>query len=438
MSDGSGFTVTRLTAGVTPASAQVLMQDVTPEGLQALTAESVTWVPPEQPRLDLVPHRAGLMYPGAAGTAFAGKQYFAPEIRVAMRTPTSHVPAVYLEKQGEQWVLRLILQLFRGPDIPPDAVPLNLTTFRMALRGHMGELTLLPTIADQAPAQPDVVRQLSVSGPVDASVSDTLKSDFAAALAISCRADFDWSDAAYAAAQTDESAPLFGGPVDPSGRYVFEHDLPLLFPPSQRANRPIYALVDGAASVDAGLWSGEPTMRWRPAGAGSYWIVPDEYRLAFDPEHGLPAVTVLLLPPDQGAAPAGAAPGGVSAYRVRVRFQLVPWWDPERLGQMRTDIAESQDVPAPQLQLGGYEKVEFIPSQLFAGLGGDQLDPGTKVVDPQGFELVFDCSMEFYTLICHCLAPDSGMPDGLKGSVRFTLATGADTTTVDDVPMRIR
>lgn len=213
MSDGSGFRVTGLAVGMTPASAQVLMQDVAPNGLHSLAAESFTWVPPEQPTLDLVPHRRpASCTPAQRGRTSAGKQYFAPEIRVAMRMPTSHIPAVYLEKQGEQWVLRLILQLFRGPDIPPDAVPLNLTTFRMALRGHMGELTLLPTIADQAPPQPDLVQQLSVSGPVDASVSDTLKSDFAAALAIGCRADFDWSEAAYAAVQTDESAPLFGGP----------------------------------------------------------------------------------------------------------------------------------------------------------------------------------------------------------------------------------
>lgn len=386
---------------------------------------TLTWEPPVVPTLDALPRLRDTIAPGAAGTPFEGKSYFTPLARVATRTPTSRVPAVTVQPQGDGWVLQITLQLYRPPTVPADAIPLDVDLYVGLRVPRPGELTRLTTMSDEPTTGPDVVRQVVVSGPVERAWIEEMKTERNMTLAVSGNPHFGWSDAAVAAV-SDAIVPVnpeeLGGMLGPDG------DLAFYFPAAERANRPVYAAVDGTAGAATDVWVTGPAGPWVRSAAGDFGTLPHEYRLAFDDEHGLSAVTVLLLAPDD-------AGGG---YRVRVRFHLVPWWDPALLGQLRTDIAENEGTPWPTLVIGGYDAADLAPSTLFARLGGDVLDQGTTAVDAQGFELVFECSMEFYTLLCSMLAPASGPPTGLDGHVRFTLPTGAGGTLVRDVPVRLR
>ncbi|RCG29801.1 hypothetical protein DQ384_19745 [Sphaerisporangium album] len=209
------------------------------------------------------------------------------------------------------------------------------------------------------------------------------------------------------------------------------------FPTEAHANRPIYALVNGAIGFDPDtVWITGPAGPWKASPIpNQYYVLPTEYRLAFDTARGVPAVTALLReqPVPQGR-PASAA------HRVRVRFALTPWFAPEPLERLRTTIAEAENLPYPEFAVGGLEKTEFRPSSLFTGLGGDVVEqPDGSAVDPRGFELVYDCSLEFYTLLCRMLAPAQGPATGIEASVRVTLKTSPeDAGTVREIPVRIR
>ncbi|HEV7657747.1 MAG TPA: hypothetical protein VGP36_23855 [Mycobacteriales bacterium] len=414
------FTITAL-----PGAGPGPVVELGPVGPVARPVTTLAYEAPAVPTLDALPYERETTFPGAAGTPFEGREYFYPLARVATRTPTSRVPAVTVEPAGDGWLLRVTLQLYRPGTIPATAVPLDVE-LRAGLRApRPGELTTLTTMQDEAPEGPDVIRQIVLSGPVERAWIDLLKTETGMTLAVSGRPRYAWSDAAVQA-ESRKDVPYdperVGSLLGPKG------DLPFSFPLAERANGPVYAAVDGTAGTATGVWVVGPAGPWARTAAGDFGALPHEYRLAFDPEHGLPAVTVLLLAPE--------ADGG--EYRVRVRFHLVPWWDPELLGQLRTDIAESEGTPYPVLVTGGYDAVEFTPSTLFGSLGGDVLGQGTTAIDAQGFELVFDCSMEFYTLLCTMLAPATGVPTGLDGHVRFTLPTGADSRLTRDVPVHVR
>lgn len=422
MPDVLKFAVTAL-PGTGPTQPGPVLPRPSDAGPPALPRTTLTWEAPAVPTLDLLPTDRHPAYPGAVGTPFEGGQYFYPLARVATRTPTSRVPAVWVEPQGDGWVLRATLQLYRPATIPDGTIPLDVE-LRVGFRSRLGEMTTLTSMTDETPAEPDVIRQVVVSGPVQRTWIDFIKTDVCTTLAVSGSPHYTWSDAALEA----ESQKELPSRPDAIGLLLGENgDLPLHLPVAERANRPVYAAVDGTAGAADDVWVVGPAGPWA-RGAAGFATLPHEYRLAFDDEQGLPAVTVLLLEP--------AAAGG--GYRVRVRFHLVPWWNPEQLDQLRTDIAENEDVPYPTLVIGGYDAAEFTPSTLFGDLGGDVLDQGTTAVDAQGFELVFECSMEFYTLLCTMLAPGTGAPRGLQGHVRFTLPTGGGSTLIRDIPVQVR
>lgn len=173
-------------------------------------------------------------------------------------------------------------------------------------------------------------------------------------------------------------------------------------------------------SGTAGLWR-------RTSEPGVFHVLPQEYRLAFDRESRLPAMTVLLINP-----PADR-PG--DDYRARVRFELVPWFDPVRTAALRVEIAESTGTVFPELVVGGYDSAEFAASALFDGLGGTVLGAGASPtgVDGRGFELVLECDRQYYTLLTHDLAPGDGAVAKMKGQVRFGLVgpRGQDVHAVD-------
>ena len=242
-------------------------------------------------------------------------------------------------------------------------------------------------------------------------------------------------DAQQGSAPVDATVPLS---VDPTQNGAcFPSDLPV--------NRPIYALILGGIGGSDAVWTRETGASWTriAAGLNRYDVLPDSFALAIDPNTGLPAMSVVLVqnPP--------ASPGGPSVYAVRVRFGVAPQLDDARLDAVRASLRSTHAIPYASLGIGDYGTATFTPSGLFADLpgfqsatgGGDPATGGSRPVDAaSGFELVLDCSLEFYTLLTGVLKS----PEGLRGSVRFQIVTGrtsavpsTDITTLVDVPVRL-
>lgn len=218
----------------------------------------------------------------------------------------------------------------------------------------------------------------------------------------------------------------------------------LFLPVSNRPNQAIYLpwnrrlgdLTGGVDPDSAWLDTGEGMWQASPV-PNEYNVLPNEYRLAFDAERGTPAMSVLLV---QAAGTAGAAP----QWKVRVRFRLLPWLDPVALERLRRQVADVEGCAYPELVVGNLGGATFDVSSWLSDLGGDTVaaQGGTLEVDPRGFELVLDCSMEFYTLLARLLAPGpgGGTGSGVEGRVVFSLRTSRDDGAVSrrEVPVRIR
>ncbi|MDO8364288.1 MAG: hypothetical protein Q7V88_15460 [Actinomycetota bacterium] len=209
------------------------------------------------------------------------------------------------------------------------------------------------------------------------------------------------------------------------------------FPKEIKAYRRIYAKAVAGISGDAdAVWVSESTGMWREAVVpNQFYVTPDEYRLALDPDTGLPAMSVLLVKSNQ--------PDGKASYKVRATLKVAPWLDPVRAAKIRGTIAQREFALHPQLVIGGAESASFISSGALSQLGGSLLAPGgaagelamTIAVAPSGFSLDFDCTLEFYTLLCQLLAGTTG--SGLRGEVRMQLRTGDGPTDTRDFPVAV-
>jgi hypothetical protein len=215
-------------------------------------------------------------------------------------------------------------------------------------------------------------------------------------------------------------------------------------------NWAVYARVtSGVGPGTAAAWSQTTDGWFREAPVpGQYHVVPDEYRLAFDVDSGLPAMTALIVAEDALADPGeGATADGEGeaqsrprtfsqAYRMRVRFGVVPWIDVDRLDALRTQIKKTTHVAHPELVLGGVAEASYEISPMYAEMGGEVLgdSEGVMAVDPSGFELVLDCSSQFYNSLETQL-----VAEGFDGTVRLSLpmGDGADQGQVD-VPASLR
>jgi hypothetical protein len=387
--------------------------------------------PGEGPPLDSVPTSVDSFWTSGP------EEYFVPAVEIAKRSPTSAVPAVFVDRVQGGWSLRIVLNFRRHPYFGPDqGAPLAIGDLSVRLYCPLesgGEDSVTITdLTEQTPLEPGVIRRVVARTPIIRAWVDRMSTVPGTVLLVTGVPQF--SRSAQLEQQIQEQG--WGGDpatvmltVEPEGANLF-------FPGNEAAYAPIYGQIDGTGG---GEWVLGPGGAWQAAPvANQFYALPTEYRLAFDVEHAQPAVTVLLLEP-----PPSAPNGPGAAYRVRIRFKLVPWFDPELVEQLRQDICDTTGVAYPDLVVGGYQSAEFATSTLFNDLGGTVLGqgPATTTVDGRGFELVFDCSMEFYTLICGLLAPATGAPTGLEGRVRFTLtaaADGAAPAMVRDIPVRIR
>ncbi|MFG3268697.1 hypothetical protein [Streptomyces bobili] len=436
------------------------------------------------PVLETAPTESGEVLRSADGT-----ECFVPVAVLPTRSKRSKTPAVFLEEDDTgRWSLLVWIDLVRPDGAPPEAQPLPLSDLAAVLTATAPETSADFTSVSDLPPPEGVVRRLALAVTVDPSVmADTLRTDMNAAVVVSAtvyyrdqssssptpeeeeqfqiaqlsrretldqfRAGGGTDEQAYRLAQTldeqihasmlellhvDNASMLLG----PGGGGVLLH-----LPPSDKPNRPIYYHWNFKSGADSqeGL---DPDNVWVESGAGlwlasplpnQYFVIPHEYRLAFEVERGTPAMSVLLV--REGGA--DGADTAAQTWKVRVRFKVVPWLDPRELEKLRAVIAELEGVPYPQLVMGGYAKATFDQSSWLKDLGGRELssDSETTQVDARGFELVLDCSMEFYTLLAQLLAPPAGAATGVDGRVLLDLRTSPDEEAPlarREIPVRIR
>ena len=431
--------------------------------------------------------------PGTVSTATDGSAWFVPELELARRDRSSRVPMVAFNNTADGWQLRIGIDRVRG-QAPTDANLLPVTDYAVRLVSSVAGF-VPPTFAvtrEPSPS-PDAVDRLVATATVDLeSIVKAMRSPDTA-LQVTAVAHYRTSPPAAPleprppvrriprrwlerdmelqpgerpphlrarVAVSPQMVRLAVQPIDTAlvadqidlARYIDITRTPdptvtqvslawapinFFFDPTAIAYyRPIYAGLPGIdAGDDGSVWASTVNGYWRAAQTYSvYNVVPDEYRLAFDTASNTPAMSVLLreMPVDPNSPRAG--------YSVRVRFRIVPWVDPKRRLALQSAISRSEFVPFPQLVVGGYQGASFDMTTFLSGLGAATIS-AVDGIDPNGFELVWDATLEFYTFLCSQLAPPTDTAaTAVEGRVRLMLRMsgedGAPPTTVD-VPVRL-
>lgn len=378
---------------------------------------AVTHLAPPDPS---VPHRVALaltVNPGKAADALRSD----PTAAITV-TATAHHSRLNPNSEQE-WELRKneAMRIIMFTDLfweKPDASPEELETYRTM---HAQRMQKVVSLLAQLPWMDDEGRRVLTEAATDTQDAQIITLDIVNRLAS--------APAGPVAQHTTVRLGPDGGPVS------------LFLPPSHRPNQAIYHrwnrrigdLTGGVDQDTAWLDTGEGMWQASPV-PNEYYVLPHEYRLAFDAERGMPAMNVLMV----------TASGGVEAppeqWKVRVRFRLLPWLDPVALERLRAQIADVEGAAYPELVVGNLGGATFDVSTWLAGLGGGAAaaEGGTLEVDPRGFELVLDCSMEFYNLLGRLLTSGPGSGSTVEGRVVFHLRTSTEGTSRREVPVRIR
>ena len=412
-----------------------------------------------------------------------GKSYLVPTARIAYRANLPQTPSISFRTDGRTWTMLMTVELFRPAGTDPSVVPLLMDNYRVQIVPGDGTATFAFTTVTplDAPADSvDVVGVLMAEGVVDETRALALLSGSPNAYLTVVGTlnyqlqrkeivrnpgpdpdpgprpgpfplmekvepglgveDLRLPDNELVASNThlQDLTPYFDVPhkhwggiggvriiTVVTGMTVDQTLTPgnsvhACFPSSLRDFKPIYAAIMGTGS-DGTVWSQETGQGYsRPmASADGYEVLPDAFSLAIDPATGLPSMSVLLVttPP--------ATPGGVNTYSVRVRLAVAPLLDGARLERIRGAVRRSARIPYATLVIGGYASAVFVPSSMFSSVPGVQggIVGGTggspQIDASNGFELVMDCSLDFYTLLTKLLSTAGGM----QGSVQFQIVT---------------
>lgn len=474
-----------------PLSTTMILKPMSANVLRTIYANVVSHQQSTTPIFTEVPNRVDRIY-----TATDGKIYFVPQAKIAKRSNRPDQLDIFIDHQADKYTLMVTFDLLHHPatlaatPLPIDGFNVNLQPSPPGKAIAFTQIQVLPA----ADGQNSVVQKLLAQVEVELNtVLAILQSDTNAWFEVRANAYYRLQPATSPPPPTrpprfNKIPPVFlrtrvakleTAPVQPAetasttaiqplkvnltvlDKTAFRIDPNLWrkppppptdmqklnvllatdqkdglkgpFPPTNPANRPIYAKVDPS-------FGSNPDADWVQTNFGfikdsgipnHFYILPDSYGLAFDAALGLPNMSVILR------TEAGQA-DGLPAYRVRVRFVVMPRLDATRLQNLRKILSSEQGIAYADLVIGGYDKALFTPTHLFDQLGSTVVAGAAgstaQQVDASGaFELVLDCTMEFYTLLTKLLvAPDSG---GLDGSVAIALK-GPDKSV--EVPVHLR
>lgn len=443
------------------------------------------------PRVTSAPDRIERALAGADG-----KTYFVPQARIAVRSLAT--PDVFLAKDNGVVTLQVWFDLVRFPSLPTDSVALPVDNFSVSLVAASGDPIVFERCDDlpRGDRPEEVLSRLYCETPVDANAVVPMLQSLGTRFRVEGDVHFTTQDAAPAApspggvrvrptgrlrvfetpgrtfrladvttlsAVSNLSAavspiirdhrviatPTVGGPAPAAPEPQWSSHTTRLslgaadnsgvaacFPPDVMDNRAIYAQVTtGFGSEPWSEWVDSPNGQFMASPLpGQFYVVPDEYRLAFDAETKQPAMMVLLVPPKRAEGDASPTTFGAD-YKLRTRFSVVPWIDPARRERLRAEIVKNTTIAYPDLLVGGIREATCELSAVLHELGSSLVgtDGGASQVDGVGFDLVLDCTSEFYNTLTHLL-----VTDGVDAAVTATLISDDEHPRVVTVPVTLR
>ena len=204
-------------------------------------------------------------------------------------------------------------------------------------------------------------------------------------------------------------------------RVSYVREVPFAFDEALDANTAIYRAIKGER-LEAEWTSGPNGWLRRAEFPNTVYRLPDQVRLAFNGDLGVPHVLPTLYRDDAGDP------------KVRVVMQLRPWHDPAALVEVGDLLGTAPDIVS-----GGYEKATLtftgaFPDQIRALAGAT-----TEITLESTTEVTLDLTVEFYNFLTQLLTG----PIGVTGTVLVTLgsSTGPDGGTaqpiVRQVPVRL-
>jgi hypothetical protein len=178
--------------------------------------------------------------------------------------------------------------------------------------------------------------------------------------------------------------------------------VPFVFEPSDEQNAPIYRSLHGAANLTDAWVLGEAGWMCGSDLPNTVYRLPDDLRLAWDPELGGPHMVPTLHRDTAGD------------MRVRLLLRLAPWHDARKLAIVRKLV----NLPAAHVVIGDVDTSVLR-------MGGSFPEELTVVGSPEasapltGLDLTLDHSLAYYQLFCEQITTPIGVP----GTVDVVLAT---------------
>jgi len=204
-------------------------------------------------------------------------------------------------------------------------------------------------------------------------------------------------------------------------RVSYVREVPFAFDEALDANTAIYRAIKGER-LDAEWTSGPNGWLRRAEFPNTVYRLPDQVRLEFNSDLGVPHVLPTLYRDDAGEP------------KVRVVLQLRSWHDPAALIEIGDLLGTAPDIVA-----GGYEKATLS----FTGAFPDEIraiaGQATEITLESTTEVTLDLTVEFYSFLVQLLTG----PVGVTGTVSVTLGSttapdGATTQPiVRQVPVRL-
>ncbi|MEO1402222.1 MAG: hypothetical protein AAFV72_13405 [Cyanobacteria bacterium J06635_1] len=207
---------------------------------------------------------------------------------------------------------------------------------------------------------------------------------------------------------------------------VIKRTINFAFDANLKQNQPIYAVIradDDSLQTD---WADTEFGFIRQAEfANTVYRLPDEMRLAFNPELGTPHIIPQLYRDSE------------ENVRVRMTMRVVPYHDPAKLSDLRDFLYRDSagGLANPSVIMGGYEKavlklITAFPEEI-TPLGGNEINVNLE----SGNEMTLDLSLEYYRYLAELLTT----PIGVNGEVTVTLTPepGEETGIVKRIPMRL-
>ncbi|SNR44922.1 hypothetical protein EYF88_08290 [Paracoccus sediminis] len=211
---------------------------------------------------------------------------------------------------------------------------------------------------------------------------------------------------------------FWAGPVQTEERDAtasFTRRVPFFFDRTLDQNLGVFRAISGAATLPDDWQDSEWGTLCPAEFVNTVYLLPHEFRLAYDAARGLPH----MLPVQYAAAD--------GSRRLRVLLRTEPWYDPARVAGLQSALSRQSGgaFVHPQVIAGGVAGARLTLRTIFPEEIAVEDDAGAEgvavdMISP--FDLTLDLSEEYYALLVTILTG----PVGLTGSVEVTLTPATD------------